>query len=675
MSRPAIELAPRERFEALGRIFDSRVVGRLAAASGPALLTLYLAFNAGGFFAGAPAVAATALGIALMLRITVADKPFAGFGPWLAAAAAALGSYAAWTLISALWSHAPAQAMIEFDRALMYWLALVLFGSLPWNRLTLLWAVRAFAAAMVLVALVGLATRLAPDVWAAPATLENDRLGYPLTYWNALGVFVAIAMVLCTNLAARREETPLAKALGAGALPVLAVTLYFTFSRGGIAAALVGLVAYALLGRPRGLLPTALAALPPTVVALGACFQADVLSTARYAAPAGVAEGHDLALVVAACAVVAALVRLLLLRVLDPRLNRLSVSGRAKRATAITAAVSVGVALVVASVAFDVPRRVSDEYKRFVNTSGINDSGDLRNRLTDVNNNGRLVQWRVAADALAAHPLTGEGAGTFARIWAKDGTGELKVEDAHSLYMEALAELGVPGLIFLVVALVGLLGGLASRIRGPDRAIYAALLAAGLAWAAHAGVDWDWEMPATVFWLFALGGMAIARQTGTRSLPTPGRLGRAALGIGCLVLVVTPALMALSQGQLNSAVKALKDGDCRAASEDALAAIHFVPARPEPYQVLGFCDSRAGEYQLAIAMLTTAVARDPGTWDSYYGLALVRAAAEENPRAAAKKAQALAPHEPLAQNAVRIFRTDDPQKWRRRALSARLPIY
>ncbi len=656
-------------------MFDSRVAGRLAAASGPALITLYLAFDAGGFFAGAPAVGATALGIVLVLRITIADEPFAGFGPWLVAAVVALGLYAVWTLASAFWSDAPAQAMIEFDRVLLYLLALVLFGSLPWNRRTLLWAVRALAAAMVLVALVGLATRLAPDVWSAPATVENDRLGYPLTYWNALGVFVAIAMVLCVNLAARREEPRLAKALGSAALPVLAATLYFTFSRGAIAAALVGLLAYALLARPRGLLSAALATVPPTVVALVFCFGADVLSTARYEVPAGIAEGHHVAWIVAACALVAALARLTLIQVLDPRLERLAVPARAKRSAAVAAAVTGAVVLVVASVGFDAPRTVSDLYKHFVSGSGINDSGDLRSRLTNVDNNGRLVQWRVALDSFAAHPLKGEGAGTFARDWAKNGVGGFKVENAHSLYLGVLAELGAPGLIFLLVALVGLFGGLASRIRGPDRAIYAALLAAGLAWAAHAGVDWDWEMPATVFWLFALGGMAIARQTGTRSLPTPGRLGRAALGIGCLVLVVTPALMALSQGQLNSAVKALKDGDCRAASEDALAAIHFVPARPEPYQVLGFCDSRAGEYQLAIAMLTTAVARDPGTWDSYYGLALVRAAAEENPRAAAKKAQALAPHEPLAQNAVRIFRTDDPQKWRRRALSARLPIY
>lgn len=674
MTLPTKELSPATPVGVARRRFDRQTAARLAAAGGPAAVTLYLAFNAGGFFAGAPAVAATVLGIALMLRITLAEEPFAGFGPWLVAAAVALGLFAAWTLASALWSDAPAQAMIEFDRALLYWLALVLFGSLPWSRRTLLWAMRALAAAVVLVAVVGLATRLAPDVWSAPAALENDRLSYPLTYWNALGVLAAIGIVLCVSCASRREEPRLAKVLGSAALPVLAVTLYFTFSRGSIAAAVVGLLAFAILARPRGLASAALATVPPTVVAIVFCYQADLLSSANYAIPAGVDEGHRIALILVACAVAAGLTRLFLLSAVDSRLDRFSVSARSKRLAGVSAALGVALALLVAVAAFDAPGRIGNEYSRFVNEGGTNDSGDLRSRLTNLSNNHRLDQYRVAIDALAAHPLTGEGAGTYARVWAKNGT-DTKIEDAHSLYFEALAELGLSGLILLLVALACLFGGLVWNLRGTDRAIYGTLIAAGLAWALHAGVDWDWEMPVTGLWFFALGGMAIRRRAATRPLPVPGRLGRAALGIGCLALVVTPALMALSQNRLNSAVQALGDGDCRAAAADALSATRFVSARPEPYEVIGFCDSRSGENRLAVAMLRTAVARDPGVWEPYYGLALVRAAAGKDPRPAARKALELAPHEPLARDAARRFRTADPRKWRRRALNARLPIY
>jgi O-antigen ligase len=647
---------------------------RLAVAALPALATLYLAFDAGGFFVAAPAVVAAALGVALVLRIVLAKAPFAGLGPGLSLVAGALGLYAVWTLASALWSHAPAQAMIEFDRALMLLLATTLLGSFPRDRRTLLWAIRALAAAMVLVAGAGLATRLAPDLLAAPAGVENNRLAYPLTYWNALGVFAAIAIVLCAQLASRRREPPLSKALGAAAVPVLAATLYFTFSRGGIAAALVGVCAYVLLARDRGLVPAALAIVPTTAAALVFCYRADLLATGRYASPAGIAQGHDLIPIVAACALAAGLIRLGLARVLDVRLELLRVTARARRSLAPAAVVAALAALIVAGAALDAPGRAGELFSRFVHSGDVSNSGDLRGRLTSAGNNGRLPQWRVGLRAFSADPLTGKGAGSFARVWARNGEGSLKVEDAHSLYVETLAELGLPGLALLLTALLGLLGGLAARIRGPDRAVHAALLAAGIAWAAHAGFDWDWEMPATSFWLFALGGMAIARPLGSGLLPAPGRTGRLALAVGCLALLVTPVLMALSQARLNSSVQALKSGDCRAASEDALAAAHLVSVRPEPYQVIGFCDSRAGEDRLAVKMLETAVARDRGAWDSYYGLALVRGAAEEDPRPAARKAFELAPREPLTRAAIRAFRTDDPRKWRRRALNARLPI-
>jgi ABC-type nickel/cobalt efflux system permease component RcnA len=39
---------------------------------GPAAITAYLAFRSGGFFAGAPAVVAVVLGIALTLRLVLA---------------------------------------------------------------------------------------------------------------------------------------------------------------------------------------------------------------------------------------------------------------------------------------------------------------------------------------------------------------------------------------------------------------------------------------------------------------------------------------------------------------------------------------------------------------------------------------------------------------------------
>jgi O-Antigen ligase len=651
------------------------VAGGLAAC-GPAAITVYLAFRSGGFFAGAPAIAAVILGVALMLRLVLAEAPFEGYGPAMVCAAVGLGCYTVWTLVSALWSHAPAQALIEFDRSLMYWLALVLFGSFGWNRERLLWAVRVLVGAMFVVAMLGLITRLLPGIHSIPSTFENYRLSYPLSYWNALGIFVAVAIVLSLGLAGRREESPLGKAVAAAVVPLLAATLYFTFSRGAIAALVVGLILFVLLAARRELISAAIAIVPPTLVAVLFCIGTDALSTEHYADAKGISEGHKLTWILIACAVAAALLRLLL-RPLDRRLDKVEVSSRSLRRSWAAAAACAAILIVVVGIAVDAPAKVSHGFESFTEKQGINDSGKLQNRLTDINNNGRIVQWEVGLDAFAREPLHGTGAGTFARVWAQEGNGELKVLDAHSLYVQTLAELGVPGLLFLLVALLAVLVGLARRIRGPDRVLYAALFAACLMWALHAGFDWDWEMPATGLFFFALGGAAIAARPDDeriRATTPPGRMVRIALGIGCLALVASPALVAVSQGALNSAVRDLEAGDCGAASRDALDAIHTLSVRPEPYQVLGFCDSRAGQDRLAISMLQTAVARDKGEWESYYGLALVRAAAGQDPRPAARKALELAPYEPLAQEGAAIFHTSDPQKWRRRALSARLPI-
>jgi hypothetical protein len=146
------------------------IAGGLAAV-GPGAITFYLAFRSGGYFAGAPAIVAVILGVALMARLVLADNPFEGFGPALVWAATGLGLLTIWTLTSALWSHAPAQALIEFDRVLMYWLALVLFGSFGWSRERLLWAVRALTLAMVLVAVAGLATRVLPELHSVGASI------------------------------------------------------------------------------------------------------------------------------------------------------------------------------------------------------------------------------------------------------------------------------------------------------------------------------------------------------------------------------------------------------------------------------------------------------------------------------------------------------------------------
>src|SRR4051794_11759693 len=95
----------------------------------PGALTVYLSFNAGGFFPNTDAFVAILLAGALIARVLLAKSPFGGIGKPLAIAGGAFALFTGWTLLSGAWSEAPGRALVEFDRALVYLLALLLFGS------------------------------------------------------------------------------------------------------------------------------------------------------------------------------------------------------------------------------------------------------------------------------------------------------------------------------------------------------------------------------------------------------------------------------------------------------------------------------------------------------------------------------------------------------------------
>jgi O-antigen ligase len=654
------------------RGFDAGRAGQVLALAAPALATLYFSFNAGGFFAGSTGVAATVLGLAFVLRMTLVEEPFAGAGRGLALAAAALGLFAAWTIASAFWSDGSARPIIEFDRALVYWFALVLFGCTALRRGAVARAQELLAAALVAVCGAGLVTRVLPEVWTIGPNVAGDRLSYPLTYWNAMGLLAGLTAILLLHLTASERSPAVTRVLAAGALPVAAATLFFTFSRGGLAAAAVGLVAYPLAVRSRGLITALVAALPPTVVALVFCYRADLLGSADSATPAAVAQGHDVALAVALAALGAAGLRALCLR-LDRVLLAPRKENRLGRRFGPGVAVAAAVATVAAFLALGGPGYLGDQYDRFVNDKSIDDSPDLRARFVNPASNGRVEHWRVAMDTFEREPLRGVGAGGYVYEWARDRDIDLKVEDAHSLYLEVMAELGLVGLVLLLIALLTLLAGLARRCRGDGRHLWAGLLAMALAWCVHAGLDWDWEMPAVTFWLFAFGGMALAAAR-TSETRRPRRFTRVALSVACLALVVTPALMAISQGQLNRASQAFDRGDCGEAIDAALAASRAAPVRPEPLEIIGYCDVRLGQEELAVRMLRASVERDPRSWRTHYGLAVVQGAAGMDPRPEARRALELNPLDPLARETATLFAgANTPEGWRRRALRARLP--
>ena len=105
--------------------------------------------------------------------------------------------------------------------------------------------------------------------------------------------------------------------------------------------------------------------------------------------------------------------------------------------------------------------------------------GDVDTRFSSLGG-GRYDLWRVAALEFRRHPLSGLGAGNFARGYFQEGRSPSQPQQAHSEPLEVAATLGLPGLL-MYMAVVILPVGFAVRSRLRARLPSDRLLAAGIA--------------------------------------------------------------------------------------------------------------------------------------------------------------------------------------------------
>jgi hypothetical protein len=218
-----------------------------------------------------------------------------------------------------------------------------------------------------------------------------------------------------------------------------------------------------------------------------------------------------------------------LLLLLDGRLARLGpVVNPPSRRVRVAIGSGVGALVVAVALALGGAGCAHREYDRFLQVHLAAHRSSTRERLTEPANDGRLPLWEVALQIYRSHKFDGTGAGTYQQFYARDRTEASYVTDAHSLYLQSLAELGIVGFVLIVTVVAGMLAGLGRRIRGPGRGIYAALFAVVLAWALHQALDWDWQMPAVTLPVFKAPG---PRLPPTTALPpsrtptiSPGRL-------------------------------------------------------------------------------------------------------------------------------------------------------
>jgi hypothetical protein len=624
---------------------------------------IYLAFKAGGYFPSAPGVVAIVFVQALVLRTLLAERPFEGYSRALALPLGALTLLAAWALSSALWAHATARVLDAYDRLLLYVLALALFGALRYTRARMSWLMRALLAGMGAICVIGLISRVLPHTWPTTSNFFANRLNYPLTYWNAEGMVAAMALILGFHLTADPKEHWSVRALSAMLLPALGATLLLTFSRGSLGVAAVGFVAYCLLTRLHTLPTALLATVPPTAVAMKSAWDATALASVKATGPLAISQGRHVAIVVGLCMLAAGVLRLALVPV-DRQIARLGpVKHPPRQKVRVGIGLAVAVLALVFALALGAGGAAHKEYSKFVNGTNEAKVTQTRERLSDPANNGRLPLWTAALDIYRAHKLKGSGAGTYQQYYPQVREHALYVTDAHSLYLQSLAELGLVGGVLMVLVVGGILVGLALRIRGPDRGIYAALFAVVLAWALHQILDWDWQMPAVTLPVFILAGLALARprdgKAGMRGLPA----GRAVVALGWLLVAVAPLLVSTSYARLQHAGRELQRGECAPARREALSSLSLGAERPQAYAIVGVCDLQQGFAPAAVTAMAKTVVYEPQSWEDWYLLAIAQAAAGKSPLAAARRAIALNPVEPLMHTTYHRLSHGGPRQW------------
>jgi hypothetical protein len=446
-----------------------------------------LAFFAGGYFTEAQ----TWAGLAVWLLVAVALVLEPGSLPrsrtvWVAIGGLVL--FGAWSLVSITWAPIAGDAYHAGQLVILYAGALFAATLLLRSRAAQRFVEPALAAGTVIVIGYGLSERLLPGLLNfARSVSAEGRLEQPLTYWNAMGELAALGFVLCAAVAGDRTRPRALRTAAAAAVPLLGMGLYVSFSRGALFSAAAGLVALVVIVKRREQLWAVVRA-----VAFAALSAAPFGGVTNLSGSLGTREREG------AIALVLLVVITVLAALAQQFLSRREAGAELvlpRRSPLIAAAVIVaGLALAIVVGAHETSA-----------TSKFLPGGATR--LTSLQSN-RYDYWSVALRAFGTQPLHGVGAGGWSVYWLRWRTIIEGAQDAHSLELQTLAELGLVGLGLLLAFISGIAVAAARTLRAavPPAAAIAALVA----YLAHSPLDWDWQMPAVTLVAIVLAGKVLA---------------------------------------------------------------------------------------------------------------------------------------------------------------------
>lgn len=637
--------------------------------------------------------------VAIVLVFSAAGVRFHGL--W---SVGLLLAFTALTGLSVVWSVAPDASWQDAGRMLAYSGVFAAAVAAAW-LVPAGW--RALLGGIVLAAVVvcayALLTKVLPNALAVgPEANYYARLQEPYGYWNAIGLTAAMGAIGCMWLGGRRAGHALLTALAYPAMGLTIVTLLLAYSRGALAALVIGAIAWMCIVplRLRGarvLIAGAVGAAP--VIAWD--FSTHALSSEAIALTARTSAGHELGVLVGVMLVVLALVGIAIGFFGDRR----APSAGAHRAAGITLASLLALVLLAGAGGLAASKRgltgtISHDLSSLTNPNApvpANTPG----RLTAVGS-VRARYWKEALEVFKAHPVLGAGAAGYGTARLRYRTQNLDVRQAHGYIPQTLADLGILGMAITLALLIAwmLAAGrpthpfdrrwrarrsppsLAWRKEPngytPERIGMLAMLCIVIVFGVHSFADWTWYVPGDAFvallcagWLAGRGplplgrldvpagspGAVLTEDASRVRLPSVHTLGPVRIGVA--VAVVAGALLAAwTEWQPQRSVEASEQAvalikqNPQAALDAAQAGVERDPLSAVALFRLSAVEHAIGESALARATLQKAVQMQPSNPETW--LTLGEYDLKSNPRAAVGELRAavyLNPESIAAQNA------------------------
>jgi O-Antigen ligase len=605
---------------------------------GAALIVVYLALRAGGY----DAIPRDEVGIlvwwVLLIGVGIGALSLERVSPAALGILVVFVALLGWMALSLGWTESAERTMTELARAVTYLgvlaLALAVQRGGRWRPL-----LHGVTTGIAVVAGLAVLSRLHPQWFprnelgtVLPGIEIERRLAYPLNYSSALGSFAAMALPLL--LAASSSARTLAGQLvAAAAIPIAGLAFYLASSGTATLVVVAGVAVFVLLAPDRIPKLATLAIGAGGTAILGYAVDHRAALDRGLPTPDAKSQGSEVLLILLfVCAGVALCQLAISLAVRHGRRPHWLLIPRRTAAVATVVVILIAIPIAVAAGA---PGEAKHRWDNFKSREGNSATASTSSGILNTSGSGRYQFWQSAIDAYKTEPFHGIGPGTFEFWWAQHGNYVGFVRDAHSLYVETLAELGIVGFILvtgLVLAIVGI-GTVRSLRAPPDLRLGLAAATAGcVAFAAGAGVDYMWEigvMPIAFFLLAAVavdaGGTPIplARtRAELRRREIGWRVGTVLASIAALVVIYLPYRGA---SDLRASERDVSEGKLDSALSEARSAADAQPYAASPRLQEALVLERQGKFDQAAAAAREATTKESTNWRPFFVLSRIEA--------------------------------------------------